>query len=186
MIPCPQAPVPAPRAAARLPEDLLRLAVRRVFQHVEDGELPLFAWTLGLPQRALQAMLVNCDLPAGHIEALAGRDYAVIEKMVPATFGALRALLFRNRTRLIDETHADCLARAVAAACFGSRPLAEDLGLKGDEALASLFATCFHPLYRRNAGGGKWKSFLFREIHAESRQAHSLPEMLLNCMARRQ
>ena len=108
-------------------DDLLKIAISSVLRYSEGGELPLFAWTLGLPQQALLRLLEDCFMPSMVVESIPTHEYAVLEKMVPKTFTALRTMLFQERTRFIDETYADCLSRAIAAACFGNRQLWLDL-----------------------------------------------------------
>ena len=42
--------------------DLLRRAVSGVLRNAQNGELPLFAWTLGMPQPELLALLARLFL----------------------------------------------------------------------------------------------------------------------------
>jgi len=174
------------RRPGRPAGDLLKTIIGNVLHRSEGGELPLFAWTLGMPQQALLRMLEDCSMPSAVAESIPAHEYAVLEKMVPKTFTSLRAMLFQDRTRFIDETYADCLARAIAAACFGSRQLWQDLGLNDDETLSTVLASYFHPLYQKNAQHIKWKRFLFSELYSPQRLIHSFPDMLLNSLIHRQ
>lgn len=164
------------------PADMLPNAISSVRSLSEQGDLPLFVWTLGLPQGALVSMLKECSLPSWRTESLMAHEYERIEKMVPQTFNTLRLRLLQYRTRLIDPVHADYLARAVAAACFGNRSLWEDIGLQGDEQLSSLLATFFYPLHQKNKRFKNWKRFVLTELHAVTDHAPTIPEMLLKCV----
>lgn len=165
--------------------DILRITLRHVIHLSETGDLPLFTWTLGLPQAALAATLEARSLPSWHAESIPPNEYSVIEKMVPRTFHTLRSRLLQFRTRSLDTNDADHLSRAIAAACFGSRQLWQDLGLHGERELASLLATYFKPLHQKNKRNTKWKRFLFSELHETSEHWSSIREMLLKCLMQR-
>lgn len=167
-------------------DEFLKTAVCSVLRRAEEGELPLFTWTLGLPQVALLRILEDCFLPSEVVESMPAHEYAILETMAPKTFSALRAMLFQERTPFIDETYADRLARIIAAACFGSRQLWQDLGFSDDDPLSTVLASYFHPLYRKNAQHIKWKRFLFSELYSPQRRVHSFPDMLLNSLIHRQ
>lgn len=166
--------------------DILRKVVSSVRFLAEEGDLPLFTWTLGLPQGALIRMLEECALPSWDTESLPAHEYDFVEKMLPETFNMLRLHLFHYRTGLLDVAHADYLARAVAASCFGSRPLWQDLGLGKEEDVSILLATFFNPLYRKNKHCKNWRRYLFSELHVGSARWSSIPEMLLKCILNRQ
>lgn len=174
---------PSPRPQV---ENLLRTTVGRILHLSETGDLPLFTWTLGLPQHTLATVLETLALPSWHAESIPPSEYAVIEKMVPPTFDTLRRSLFQFRTPSLDAIHADHLARAITAACFGSRQLWQDLGLKDEEALSTLLAVFFQPLHRKNKRNTKWKRFLLSALHETPEQWSSIREMLLKCVMQRQ
>ncbi|MBP5998691.1 MAG: nitrogen fixation protein NifQ [Azonexus sp.] len=166
--------------------DMFRDAIAHVRAAAEDGDLPLFVWTLGLPQPGLIALLHDCSLPADGVVSLAPSEYLQLEKMVPGTFDELRRLLFQYRTRLIDVAHADYLSRALAGACFGNRPLWRDLGLRDEAALSSLLATFFLPLVQKHRHCRRWKRQLFGELHQPVDAGFSVLELLLKCIRQRQ
>ncbi|BAK75724.1 NifQ family protein [Pseudogulbenkiania sp. NH8B] len=156
-------------ATAPLPRDesaLLDRAIAGVLRHAQDGDLPLFAWTLGLPQAALLAMLAQRFPELDRLEPMPEPDYASIRAATPAGFAELVALLGAHRAPDVPEAEAEWLARAVAAACFGERPLSVDLGLSGREAVSRLLVRYFPSLSRRNPARRSWKSFLFAELAA--------------------
>jgi len=165
---------------------LLRGLVAHVRLLAEEGELPLFAWTLGLPQGALCRMLEECHLPSGALSAMDSTNFGRIERLVPNSYHDLRLMLFQHRTRLVDAIHADYLSRALAGACFGSRQLWEDLGLSSDDELASFMATFFVPLNLRHKHCRHWKRQLFKDLHTPSEAGFSVPDLLLKCVLMRQ
>lgn len=145
---------------------LMVRAIAGVLRNAQDGELPLFAWTLGLPQPALLAVVEHCFPELGALESMSQQQYAAIVATVPDEFRALAALLLAHRSSDIDPQRADWLAHAIAAASLGSRHLWQDLGLTGRDAVCSLLERYFQPLYRRNTRNLKWKRFLFAELGA--------------------
>ncbi|MCK6412806.1 MAG: nitrogen fixation protein NifQ [Azonexus sp.] len=170
----------------RPPLPLLRNIVAHVRQSSEEGDLPLFAWTLGLPRESLLRMQEECRLPGAALEAMDGREYERIERLVPSSFHDLRRLFFEHRTRLIDIVHSDYLSRALAAACFGSRPLWADLGLRDDKELNSFIATFFIPLAIRHKQCRHWKRQLLSDLHHLSHGGFSISDLLLQCVLLRQ
>ena len=139
-------------------------AIAGVLRHAQEGELPLFAWTLGLSQPDLLGMIGQYFPELGALEPMPQREYAAIERAVPASFRDLARLLFAHRSAGGDARLADWLARAIAAACFGCRHLWQDLGLPNRSAVSALLEQHFQTLYRRNAEDLKWKRFLFAEL----------------------
>lgn len=168
------------------PNAWLREVVAHVRHLAGEGELPLFVWSLGLPQPMLLRLLDECSLASADVDGLDDEAYARIEKLTPASFHRLRMLLFQHRTRLIDAIHADYLSRAVAGACFGSRPLWEDLGLVEEKSLASFLATFYAPLVQKHRHCRHWKRQLFMALQDAASDGFSLPELLLRCVLQRQ
>ena len=144
--------------------NLATRAIANVLRHAQDGELPLFAWTLGLPQPALLAMIEQCFPELGSLEPMPQHEYAAIERAVPTAFRDLAQLLFAHRSAGGDEQLAGWLARTIAAASFGCRHLWQDLGLPDRSAVSTLLNKHFQALYRRNSQNLKWKRFLFAEL----------------------
>lgn len=153
---------PPPQGGA----SLLPRAIAGVMRNAQQGELPLFAWTLGLSQPQLLRMFECCFPEVGMLEPMPRRAYAVLADTVPQTFGQLVDLLLAHREPSADPAYCDWLARAVAAACFGDRHLWEDLGLDGRNAVSCLLEQYFRPLYLRNTQDLRWKRFLFAELGA--------------------
>jgi nitrogen fixation protein NifQ len=144
---------------------LLRRSLAAVLRGAQDGNLPLFTWTLGLPQAELLEMLAGIfpELEGG-LEPLTDTQYTHFLASTPADFTDLVSLLCSRCSMPIHDKNVEWLARAIAAASFGSRHLWEDMGLNGREEVDYLLATCFLPLYQGNAANLKWKRFLFSEL----------------------
>lgn len=161
---------------------LLRSLVAHVRLLAEEGDLPLFVWTLGLPKEALCRMLEEFHLPSSALSTMTSAGFARIECLVPKVYHDLRLMLFQNRTRLVDAILADYLSRALAGACFGNRQLWEDLGLANDEELTSFIATFFVPLQLRHKRCHHWKRQFFRDLYTPSEAGFSVPDLLLKCV----
>ncbi|MBC7857633.1 MAG: nitrogen fixation protein NifQ [Burkholderiaceae bacterium] len=152
------------RADSRADPGAMIRAIAGVLRSAQEGELPLFAWTLGLPQPALLALVQHCFPELGTLEPMPARQYVAIVDTAPAQFRDLTAMLFANRSPKARARHADWLAHAIAAACLGERHLWQDMGLTGREALSALLKSYFGPLFRRNKADLQWKRFLFAEL----------------------
>ena len=163
MIPSRRIPEPP---TGRGGSSLMLRAIAGVLRNAQEGELPLFAWTLGLPQPALLVMVGHCFPELGALEPMPQRQYDAIVATAPAEFCDLAAMLFANRSPDADPQHAAWLAHGIAAASLGSRHLWQDLGFAGRDAVFDLLAHYFEPFYRRNAKNIKWKRFLFAELGA--------------------
>ena len=72
---------------------LMVAAIAGVLRNAQDGELPLFSWTLGLPQAQLAALVKHCFPELGRLELMPEPQYAVIVDAAPGEF---RAATVRN------------------------------------------------------------------------------------------
>lgn len=152
-----------PPLAGQIPS-LVTKAIAGVLRHAQEGELPLFAWTLGLPQPALLDMLASCFPELEPLEAMPPPHYQALLDTAPDDFAALVELLRANQTPNAEARQADWLARAIAAASFGGRHLWADLALSDRDEVSALMAHYFQPLFARNTRNIKWKRFIFAEL----------------------
>lgn len=158
-----------PLSSQTIPEDrlasLLQHSLAAVLRGAQDGNLPLFTWTLGLPQQQLLTMLAELfpELANG-LEPLPNTQYAHLLATTPVEFGDLVSMLCARRTPTSDSRYSEWLARVVAAASFGDRRLWENMELRNRKELDDLLATCFLPLYRDNSANLGWKHFLLAEL----------------------
>ncbi|MFZ6640201.1 nitrogen fixation protein NifQ [Undibacterium sp. TC4M20W] len=146
----------------------LHTAIAGVLRHAKEGELPLFALTLGLPQQELLVMLASGFPEPGMSDAkilmnLSGEQYHALLQSAPVEFMQLKQLLLDHQAVSVNVRHASWLASAIAAASFGSRHLWQDLGVPGREAVSTLMRDYFTELYLANTQNLKWKRFLFAE-----------------------
>ena len=160
---------------------LLLRAVSGVLRNAQDGDLPLFAWTLGMSQPALLGMIGQCFPELGELEAMPDPQYHRLAEAVPADFPALVAMLLEHQTDSAKEQHTDWLARAIAVACHGGRNLWEDMGLGCRDDVSRLLNTYFQPLYRRNSRHLRWKRFLFAELGASRGMSDYQPPSCGKC-----
>ncbi len=127
--------------------DLLRRAVSGVLRNAQNGELPLFAWTLGMPQPELLALLARLFPEVDPVESMPDAQYQKLLRMCPPDFAAMLTLLLANRNPEQPERLTRWLAHAIAAACYGERELWEDLDLGGRDDLGQLLQQYFPPLH---------------------------------------
>lgn len=145
-------------------DPLLVSAIHGVISNAEDGELPLFACTLGLPQPALLDALNQCLPERASSLRMPDAHYQHIMQSRPLLHTELVGLLLHGRSPRANPQHAGWLAHCIAAAATGSRHLWQDLGVRGRDDVSYLFRHYFEPLFLRNTADLKWKRFLFEEL----------------------
>lgn len=150
----------------RRSDELLCRAIAGVMRGGRNGRLPLFAWTLGLPQSELLEMIWQYFPERQSLESMPSEQYARLLTTVPTEFHGLVDLLSKSTTPAQPDTAVRWLAHALAGACFGNRHLWEDLELAGRESVSTLLERYFEPLYLRNTSNLRWKRFLFVELGA--------------------
>ena len=96
--------------------DLLRRAVSGVLRNAQNGDLPLFAWTLGMPQPELLALLARLFPEVDPVESMPDAQYQKLLRMCPPDFAAMLTLLLANRNPEQPERLTRWLAHAIAAA----------------------------------------------------------------------
>lgn len=165
-------------SAAQTPDELLRRAIAGVMRGGQEGRLPLFAWTLGLPQDELLRMLAHCFAELAPLEPMTPRQYAAVQDSTPAHFHDLVGLLLAHSTHKVVAPRVRWLAHALAAACFGAQHLWQDLELDGRTSVSLLLHTHFAPLHQANTTHLRWKRHLFEQL-AQALGAEALrpPEM---------
>lgn len=147
-------------------DKLLHRAIAGVMWGGQEGRLPLFAWTLGLPQAELLEMIAQCFPLLQPLEPMTPAQYATVQANVPAEFHGMVTLLLAHAPRSAVEPPVRWLAHALAVACSGNQHLWEDLELDGRESVSRLLQHYFEPLYRRNTDNLRWKRFLYAELGA--------------------
>lgn len=166
--------------------DLVRMAIAGVLRHAQEGELPLFAWTLGLPQQQLLNMLASFFPELGLRESqalttLPAEQYEALMQTAPAEFFLLQQLLLAHLSPAANAQHGYWLTSAIAAASFGSRHLWQDLGLPDREAVSALMREYFTTLFLANTKNLKWKRFLFAELGRKQGKEDLRPPNCTHC-----
>lgn len=146
------------------PATLAREVIAGVMRNAQTGELPLFAWTFGLPQSELLDAVAQYFPELGSLEPMSEQKYAVILRTVPPRFYEMADLLTRHGAKHSMTRHVGWLAHAVAAAAMGERHLWQDLGLSNRGEVSRLLEHYFPVLHARNTRNLKWKRFLFGEL----------------------
>ncbi|WP_374594332.1 nitrogen fixation protein NifQ [Aquabacterium sp.] len=161
--------------------DQLRRCVAGVMRAAQLGELPLFAWTLGLPQDGLLGLLNDLFPEIGELEPVAPARYAALTRAAPRDLGELARWLFAQRSPHVALRDAHALACTVAAASFGNRHLWADLDLPDRESLDALLEFHFPPLVARKPATVRWKRFLFAELGGSRGDPGLLPPGCVAC-----
>ncbi|MFZ6679110.1 nitrogen fixation protein NifQ [Undibacterium sp. Tian12W] len=164
----------------------LRTAIAGVLRHAQEGELPLFAWTLGLPQQELLVMLASGFPEPGMSDTrilmnLSGEQYHALLQTAPVEFMQLKQLLLDHQSVSVNAQLASWLASAIAAASFGSRHLWQDLGVSGREAVSALMREYFTELFLANTHNLKCKRFLFAELGRRQGKHDLRPPKCTHC-----
>lgn len=154
---------------------LMLRALSGVLRHAQDGELPLSAWTLNMPQNTLIAMIRTCFPESGPLHPLPEHQYEAIRQTLPGGFIPVYELLVRRAPHHLPSDHVDWMARAVAAACLGERHLWQDLGLQDRASVSLLLEHYFPALYQRNSRQLRWKRFILDEMAATSGHSVTAP-----------
>lgn len=140
------------------PESKLALrAMAQVVRAAHQGDLPLFAATLGLTAEEFQSLLhddVRFLVP--HLPPELLHDW------LPEQFMPLVSLIWSHRTT--DEPLTRWLSHAIAAACYGRQHLWQDLGFKSRDDVSRLLSQWFPRLFHQNTQNLKWKRFLFEQL----------------------
>lgn len=144
--------------------DPIRAAITGVLRNAQEGELPLFAWALGMTQPAFIAMLRECFPEIEELEMLPDHQYQGLMATIPEDFLMVKNLLLDLCSTKKNAKHVDWLASAVAAACQGSRHLWQDLGLSNRDEVSALLQEYFEPLYILNIQNLKWKRFIYTQL----------------------
>ncbi|SMB28700.1 protein of unknown function [Sterolibacterium denitrificans] len=156
----------APARGSLATESFARRTISGVMRNAQAGELPLFAWTLGLAQPALLEVVATHFPELGVLEPMPEQDYEILMRGAPPLFTDMVGLLMNHGAAESDRRHTEWLARAIAAAAMGERHLWQDAGLSDRAELSSLLAQHFPALHARNTQNLKWKRFLFGELGA--------------------
>lgn len=144
--------------------------IAAVMRHAQGGELPLFAWTLGLPRADWLAMVGTLFPELGLLTPPMAREYAILASGRPAEFDALVRLLLDARPQAKRTPESVWLAHAIAAATQGERHLWQDLGLRRRDDLTFLFEDRFPQLHAANQHNTRWKKFLYGELASRLNQ----------------
>lgn len=142
----------------------LNTPLASVMHKAQAGQLPLFAWTLGLPAEEFRQMAHHWFPDWNDFSDLPDNWFETQLAHTPKTFFQLVGLLVSYRATDHTPQEAQWVARAIAAACFGCQNLWQDLGMTGRADLAKLMHAYFPRLAARNPAGTPWKPFLFREL----------------------
>ena len=162
-------------------DTLLTRAISGVLTGAQEGLLPLFTWTLGMPQGDLLHMVQHCFPELGELEPGDDSDYERILQSVPQDFNEMVSMLLAEPSDFDEQPERAWLARAVVAASFGEQHLWEDLGLFGREDVSTLLAQYFPALAQRNVRGMRWKRFLFHELSLRLNRADTMPPGCAQC-----
>lgn len=159
----------------------LARVIGSVMGHAQTGDLPLFAWTLGLPQDRLLQMIATLFPELGQIEPVSAAKYATLLHREPPLFAELVAWLSAQGSSEHAASHVEWMARAVAVAAQGERHLWQDMGLRQRNELSSVLQDYFPALHARNTAALKWKKFLYLSMGEDRGIANLKPPGCAQC-----
>ena len=117
--------------------------VMHVMRAAQQGDLPLYAWTLGLPQAELLAMLHTLFPELSPLQALPEPHYRLLQAQVPPRKHRLARCLQACAAPDADPVHSEALARALAMVSAGESELWQDAGIASPQALLALLQAHF-------------------------------------------
>lgn len=144
----------------------------------EQGDSALFAWSLGLRHDEWCEMRRSHSPELDHIEPLRADRHEVVFDMAPPAFIHLRDSILDERNREAHTSRAKWLAGAIAAGCFESGHLWENLGLGSRHDLDELLSSYFPSVFLANTDRIRWKRFLLKRSLDE---ATTIALMKVNC-----
>lgn len=147
---------------------LLKRAIIGVLRNAQEGNLPLFTWTLGMPQSALMFMLKQNFPELDHLESMPLSQYNLIKNTTPPDFFEINTFIYQHRSVNESKVHADWLARTIAAASYGSRPLWEEMELVDNEMLGLLIEQYFPSLSQKKPASMTWNAFLANKLKVQT------------------
>lgn len=151
-------------------------AIKNVLRAADDGDLPLFAATLGMPPREFAILFDERSQPLFKFTAL---HADLLNDWLPGLFLPLVELLWDNQR--CEDRLGWLVSHAIASACFGHQHLWQDLGLHKREDVSRLLSRHFPGLFARNTQGLKWKRFLFKELGRRLGQLNLEPPSCDGC-----
>ena len=148
-------PVTLQSYLARMASEPVERVVMHVMRAAQQDDLPLYAWTLALPQHRLLVLLraLYPELPV--LQGLPVAAYRRLVARVPPCRQALVDHLLAHADPDGDHLRQEALARALAMAGMGEAELWQDAGMPSPQALQQLLKTHFPDL---PASGMVWGS----------------------------
>ena len=152
------------------------LAIKNVLRAADDGDLPLFAATLGIPPKEFAMLLDERSQPPFKFTVL---HADLLSDWLPGLFLPLVELLWDYQC--CEDRFGWLVSHAIASACFGHQHLWQDLGLHGQKDVSCLLSQYFPVLFARNTQDLNWKRFLFKELGKRLGQLNLEPPSCDGC-----
>lgn len=140
---------------------LMFRAMRGVIRSAENGDLPLFARTLGLPLEQYRAMLAHFfpEYPAA--DEVLPPSYWLLQANMPDDFPLVLSQIVSLRMEADQQPATLWLAHAVASAAYGEQALWESMELASVQQLQMLLARTLPKLSLLKYGLDSWQTSLF-------------------------
>ncbi len=140
---------------------LMFRALRGVMRRAENGDLPLFARTLGLPPEQYCTMMAHYfpEYPAG--DELLPPSYALLQACRPDDFSSVLANVLNDSLELDQQQPQLWLAHAVASAAYGEQVLWQSMELANVHQLHQLLLYYFPQCDVIKQGVSSWQVSLF-------------------------
>ncbi len=137
-------------------------AIRCVICNAENGDLPLFTRTLGLPLDQYQAMMAHYVPEYSVANEDPPLSYELLQTIIPDDFPRVLEKILSLRSGKDDQPKALWLAHAIASAAYGEQTLWENMGLANAVQLQILLTEYFPQWSLQRFGITRWQADLLK------------------------
>lgn len=143
------------------PQELLRHGLCSALSAAQAGELPLFVWTLGLPQEELLTVVRFCLPRLGAVQPMPDAQYHLLLKQVPTEVNNLVKQLLEGCANSASKQEAHWLAHILACLCWTHASWWQALALNDAHEMEQLLQYYLPDFYARHKSQREdWKKCL--------------------------
>lgn len=140
---------------------LMFRAIRGVIRSAENGNLPLFTRTLGLPSDQYLAMMTHYFPEYAVADELSQPSYQFIQSSIPNDFPKELNKVLSQNEELADQQLRIWLAHAIASAAYGEQALWQSMELANVLQLHILLDRYFAQKNGLKHHASSWQTWLF-------------------------
>ncbi len=136
---------------------LMFRAIRGVIRSAENGDLPLFAGTLGLPLDQYLAMMAQYFPEYPAVDELSHSSYQLLQSSIPDDFPRVLSHILSLSADTDNQPSKLWLAHAIASAAYGEQALWESMELASVLQLQGLLESYFPKWSLLKCGMNSWQ-----------------------------